>query len=103
MYNTDTSWTEDSVTVIIGADAPIIIRMSNDEASELYGVLRLRAQNHSLYNQPGTFDVGNRSYDLTAGQWASVYRGLGDWDYERFDHVGDMFADVRPFTLHAVN
>ncbi|MBT8440228.1 MAG: hypothetical protein KJO91_10915, partial [Gammaproteobacteria bacterium] len=83
MYATDTNWTADSVTTIVDGSAPIMIRMSNVEAEDLYNDLSLRAADRDLYNKDGEFIIGRRVYELTAGQWASIYRTLGEW-YESY-------------------
>ena len=97
-YLTDVKWTDAGVNVVIGAEAPIIIRMNNDEAVGFYEVLSLRAASSELFNQDGSFSVGDRSYDLTAGQWASILSCLEPWYSQYFDAyiADDLFRDLPP-------
>ncbi len=96
MYNTDIKWNNNGVTVIVGAEAPIIIRLSNDEAETLYMDMSMQAADPVLYNQAGSFTVGTRAYDFTAEQWASVHDGLEAWYAPYFDAIvaGDLFDSL---------
>ena len=90
MFRTKVSWNEYQVVAVIGAISPIIIRMNNDEAIDLYNQLSLRAANKELFNKDGSFTVSGRVYELTAGQWASIFRPLEDWYSQFFDaHIAD--------------
>lgn len=103
MAITKTTWTASEVKVIIGGDVHVIIRMTSEQAVELYRILSLRAANHELYNKDGVFTIAGRTYALTAGQWASVYRTLSEWYEMYFDAflADDLFASA-PGGLRAV-
>ena len=84
MFKTKVSWNESQIVVVVGAVSPIIIRMKNDEAVDLYDQLSLRAGSNELYKEDGSFTVGGRVYRLRSGQWASIFRGMHDWYSEYF-------------------
>ena len=102
--NTTTTWTADEITIVIEAAATIIVRLNNTDAEALYNKLSVRAADTELYNKDGVFTIGHRSYEFTAGQWASVYRTLADWYEQHFDahFADDVFGDSTPFMLHAI-
>ena len=96
MTTTKTSWNESGVTAVIGADIPTFIRMNNEQAQTLYNELSIRAADHDLFNKGGTFTIGGLIYELSAGQWASIYRALKEWYKVYFDAfvADDLFASI---------
>lgn len=100
MYQTNLSWTADTITCVIGGEVTRILRMTNNQAEKLFNELSIRAANSNLFDKDGTFTVGGIEYDMTAGVWASVHSSLEYWYEEYFDGVlgPEMFgpAPQRP-------
>lgn len=104
MNNTTTTWNSSEVTIVMDGVATTIVRLNNNEAEKLYNELSIRAANHDLFNKDGEFNIAGRIYELTAGQWASIYRTLTEWYDMIFDAFisDDVFGSATPVTLRAV-
>lgn len=100
----ETTWNPSGVNVVLEGPATMMIRMDNEEAERLYNELSLRAANHDLFDKDGTFTIGRRVYDLTAGEWGTIWRSLGKWYEQYFDafYSDDLFGAATPVTLRVV-